>query len=182
MKTCSTCRVLKSEAEFSKKSAAPDGLQYECRFCASEHKKARYASDPERHKKLVREWARNNPERRRKIVRKWVAANPERRRKIIRKWEEANPERFIASRWVSALRRRIQKQGSEIPPRPTLDEAVKILDNLGDKCATCSGAGPFDIDHISPLRLAPELAYEPANLQRLCLPCHKAKTADERSI
>lgn len=36
-----------------------------------------------------------------------------------------------------------------------------------------------DVDHIVPLRVAPERKYDESNLQALCQPCHAAKTATE---
>ncbi len=173
-----------------------DGLAPRCRVCVSEYGKARYASSPERRKKQTREWRVNNPEQERENVRKWKAANRERVSEISqrwyaanserviensRRWRMANPKRSKALDWIGKIHRRIRGRGSEVLSRLTSDEAMKILDNLEDKCATCSGVGPFEIDHITPLRLAPDLAYEPSNLQRLCVPCHKAKTKSEMS-
>ncbi len=34
-----------------------------------------------------------------------------------------------------------------------------------------------DVDHIVPLRLAPDRKYDETNLQALCAPCHAVKTA-----
>lgn len=35
------------------------------------------------------------------------------------------------------------------------------------------------VDHIEPIRSAPERRLDPDNLQSLCFPCHNAKTARE---
>ena len=182
MKTCTTCHVSKPRAEFCKKTAASDGLQSCCRSCASEYSKVWVAENPERKRKNTQEWRAANSERVSENTRKWSVKNRDRRREIHRKWKASNPNLFFASSWSRDLRRRIQKQGNEAPPCPTLEEVMKILDNLGDKCATCSGLGPFEVDHIIPLRLAPELVFEPSNLQRLCVPCHKAKTKSDRFL
>jgi len=50
------------------------------------------------------------------------------------------------------------------------------------KCAECSTElkGDFDIDHIKPVSLFPELAFSNDNVQVLCKSCHKNKTAVER--
>ncbi len=37
------------------------------------------------------------------------------------------------------------------------------------------------VDHIVPLKDRPDLAFEPSNLQALCVPCHARKSAKERS-
>lgn len=55
------------------------------------------------------------------------------------------------------------------------------------KCANCShqclkkGTDGWDLDHIVPLHLAngDPMAWELNNLQTLCKPCHKKKTAAE---
>ena len=99
---------------------------------------------------------------------------------MSKRWKDSHPERIRAGNWITDILRRLTKQNAETPLRPGIYKAMKILANLGDKCATCSGAGPFDVDHIVALRRAPELAFEPSNLQHLCAPCHKAKTKSER--
>jgi 5-methylcytosine-specific restriction enzyme A len=49
-------------------------------------------------------------------------------------------------------------------------------------CARC-GARATETDHRIPLRFFPTLraAHDPTNLQSLCSPCHKRKTATEDS-
>jgi 5-methylcytosine-specific restriction enzyme A len=47
------------------------------------------------------------------------------------------------------------------------------------KCVTCGARGRLEVDHIKPVRDAPELAYAADNLQSLCVSCHSAKTAAE---
>ena len=41
-KPCKTCQRELALSEFRKQAAAPDGLQYSCKFCASEASKQRY--------------------------------------------------------------------------------------------------------------------------------------------
>ncbi|MGE0410184.1 MAG: HNH endonuclease signature motif containing protein [Amphiplicatus sp.] len=41
---------------------------------------------------------------------------------------------------------------------------------------TCGVRGRLEVDHIKPVRDAPELAFVLANLQSLCPSCHGAKT------
>lgn len=52
--------------------------------------------------------------------------------------------------------------------------------NCGTQCARKGPTG-WDLDHIIPLHLAngAEWAWELPNLQTLCKPCHKAKSASE---
>lgn len=44
------------------------------------------------------------------------------------------------------------------------------------KCVKCGARGRLEVDHIKPVRDAPELAFELSNLQTLCVRCHSAKT------
>lgn len=52
----------------------------------------------------------------------------------------------------------------------------KILERDGWKCCCCGERRGLEIDHIKPVRLAPERAFDPTNLQALCGPCHTRKT------
>lgn len=49
----------------------------------------------------------------------------------------------------------------------------------GFRCVQCGARGRLEVDHIRPLRTHPELAFELANLQALCVPCHSRKTHKE---
>jgi 5-methylcytosine-specific restriction enzyme A len=50
-------------------------------------------------------------------------------------------------------------------------------------CRACQDGGRItearEVDHIVPLKLAPDRKYDETNLQALCTPCHSAKTASE---
>lgn len=49
----------------------------------------------------------------------------------------------------------------------------------GWKCVTCGAAGRLEVDHIIPVRTAPERAFDLTNLQTLCVSCHSRKTRVE---
>lgn len=49
----------------------------------------------------------------------------------------------------------------------------------GWACVTCGAVGRLEVDHIKPIKTHPELAYDLANLQTLCVNCHAAKTRAE---
>ena len=49
----------------------------------------------------------------------------------------------------------------------------------GWKCVQCGEQGRLEVDHIIPVRTAPERAYDLTNLQTLCVPCHSRKTRIE---
>lgn len=63
--------------------------------------------------------------------------------------------------------------------RRSLREEIERRD--GSQCRLCGCGGPFDLDHVEPLWKAPHRALDRANLQVLCRPCHRRKTAAERS-
>jgi len=55
-----------------------------------------------------------------------------------------------------------------------------ILERDGWACVGCGERRKrLEVDHIKPVRLRPDLAFEPANLQALCGPCHTKKTRIE---
>lgn len=55
----------------------------------------------------------------------------------------------------------------------------QILERDGWKCRCCGARGRLEIDHVKAVRLAPDRAFDPANLQALCGPCHTRKTRIE---
>lgn len=56
----------------------------------------------------------------------------------------------------------------------------EILERDGWTCACgCGRRGRLEIDHIQPVRLRPDLAFDPANLQALAPECHTRKTRIE---
>lgn len=52
-------------------------------------------------------------------------------------------------------------------------------------CRMCVAAGRTElatqVDHVVPVRVRPDLAYDQGNCQPLCGPCHGLKTAAERA-
>ena len=49
----------------------------------------------------------------------------------------------------------------------------------GWACVQCGSAGRLEVDHIRPVRDAPELSFDLGNLQCLCPSCHTRKTRVE---
>lgn len=51
-------------------------------------------------------------------------------------------------------------------------------------CESCLAGGhttpATQVDHVVPLRVRPDLAFDLANLQSICVPCHALKSARER--
>jgi 5-methylcytosine-specific restriction endonuclease McrA len=55
----------------------------------------------------------------------------------------------------------------------------QILERDGWKCRCCGERRRLEVDHVQPVRDAPERAFDPANLQVLCAGCHTRKTRIE---
>lgn len=55
----------------------------------------------------------------------------------------------------------------------------EILERDGWKCRSCGARGRLEVDHLKPVRHAPDLAFDKSNLQTLCQPCHTRKTRIE---
>lgn len=53
----------------------------------------------------------------------------------------------------------------------------KAIELYGAKCMRCGSAEHINVDHIKPKSKYPELALDLGNLQILCWPCNKAKSA-----
>lgn len=63
------------------------------------------------------------------------------------------------------------------PRWPALRLAAKRRD--GWRCVQCGAVGRLEVDHVKPVRDAPELAFDLTNLQTLCASCHTRKTRIE---
>ena len=59
---------------------------------------------------------------------------------------------------------------------------MAILERDGFRCRSCGARGRLEVDHIEPVRLAPEKAHDPGNLQSLCPCCHGEKTRRECNL
>ena len=56
---------------------------------------------------------------------------------------------------------------------------LEALRRDGWRCAQCGARGRLEVDHIEPVRSAPERAFDLGNLQCLCPACHARKTRIE---
>jgi 5-methylcytosine-specific restriction endonuclease McrA len=56
---------------------------------------------------------------------------------------------------------------------------IQALRRDGWKCVQCKATGRLEVDHIKPVRDEPDLAFDLANLQSLCVRCHSRKTRIE---
>ncbi|ORE88177.1 HNH endonuclease signature motif containing protein [Aurantimonas sp. 22II-16-19i] len=76
--------------------------------------------------------------------------------------------------------RRYDRAGAAIYRSPRW-KSVRFLAKRRDcwKCVQCGGNGRLEVDHVKPVRDAPELAFDLSNLQTLCGACHARKTRIE---
>lgn len=56
---------------------------------------------------------------------------------------------------------------------------MAIVERDGFACVSCGATGRLEVDHITPVRDAPDRAFDPDNLQSLCASCHTRKTRIE---
>ncbi|MDO6722783.1 HNH endonuclease [Celeribacter halophilus] len=54
-----------------------------------------------------------------------------------------------------------------------------ILERDEWACVQCGSLKRLEVDHIEPVRNAPDKAFDPSNLQTLCASCHTKKTRVE---
>lgn len=73
------------------------------------------------------------------------------------------------------------KRHSRAVTRSRRWQALRFLALQRDrfKCVQCGARGRLEVDHIAPVRDAPELSFVLENLQSLCARCHGAKTRGE---
>jgi 5-methylcytosine-specific restriction enzyme A len=53
---------------------------------------------------------------------------------------------------------------------------MAVLQRDSFRCVHCGARGRLEVDHIKPVRVAPESAHSIDNLQSLCCKCHTRKT------
>ncbi|WNI28612.1 HNH endonuclease [Streptomyces sp. ITFR-6] len=197
-KPCSTCGESKHSTDYYKDTRKKDGLYPSCKSChnsrtatwslnnrdrVNERSRERYADDPERFRKALRDsrearrdeyraWARGNyredPERHRARHRKWYRENVEHARAYSRAYGAAHPETLRENN----DRRRARKIAASIVPF-TMRELYRQWDEDGMYgCVYCPG--PFEhIDHVVPLSRGGEHGIE--NLVPSCADCNLSK-------
>ena len=56
---------------------------------------------------------------------------------------------------------------------------IEALRRDGFACVQCGDRGDLEVDHVQPVRSAPERSFDLTNLQSLCAACHARKTRIE---
>lgn len=102
-----------------------------------------------------------------------AAAKHNKEHDSARKWMDANPERARDHRRVARANRRAREQGGSY----TASDVADILRLQRRRCAWCATklTPGYHIDHVVPLARGGENARR--NLQALCPPCNRRKSA-----
>ncbi len=146
---------------------------------------ARYRSrNPEKVKKMYREWREANPEKRRAINKKYQHANLEKIRDKSKRWRLENPEmsRLSSRRWAKnnpekdrSYKRNGKAKRRGAPGSHTAAEVRKLLKHQKCKCAACKAniKNGYHEDHVVPI-IRGGTNYI-SNIQLLCPACNLIK-------
>ncbi len=93
MKVCCKCRMQKDVAEFGRNRSTPDGMAWECKSCVSQAAKARYKSNPEKYKTMVRDRYNYDPDAARALQRERRKQNGDQVRAVARAYRAAHKEK-----------------------------------------------------------------------------------------
>lgn len=204
MKRCTSCATEKPQTReyFYGDRRCKSGLRSDCKECVRARSLARSRADPAANRAKARAWRKAHPEQARALRNKWNQRNPEKRRASIRRWHENHPEaqkaasarywlrhgdrlRAAVAEWRLAnpeavrtawRRRRARKRAAD--GTHSAEEALAILSRQKHRCAYCRARlteRSRQLDHIIPL--ARGGADWPSNLQWLCGPCNREKSA-----
>lgn len=155
-----------------------------------ERARQRYADDPEKHKRAVREYNLHHPEKHRDYARAYRAAgkvNKEKMREYQRAYRERHRDE-IAQRHrvhVEANREKIRMRMSNVKAqrrmaegKVTTKEWKAILLFYGNSCGLCRVSAselPMTVDHFIPLSKDGTNTWD--NVWPLCMPCNVRKHA-----
>ncbi|MBK0330122.1 hypothetical protein I8D64_01725 [Brachybacterium sp. MASK1Z-5] len=121
---------MKPLEEFHRNRKAKDGRRPNCRECAAEYARRRYAEDPAKVRAASRAWRDAHPEQ--------VAATG-------KAWREQNRDRVEANHWRMEYRRRARRAGHE--PAVEMFDRSDVAARWGDQCFHCGG--PWEhLDHF----------------------------------
>lgn len=160
-----------------------------CCECAKENHKLWYERHPEiaaekraqdkrKNPDRYRLYYRRNAEKRKAQAKAWYEANKERASEVCRAWVERNPDKVRAIGRISRRSRRARE--FEAGGSHTEADLARIFRQQGGKCAACKCSlsnACKEVDHIVPLALGGH--NNASNLQYLCRPCNRAKSAKD---
>lgn len=173
-KTCSKCEEEKPLDDFPARKSSKDGLHGWCRPCYRNY----YSAAGKR-------WRDENRERHRETQRKRYHADPERFRKIKRDWDASHRDLVNARAreaykraWADPVKRaRMLEHNArrrsivEAASTPELTAAISKMYDL--PCTYCGATEDIEIDHIYPL--ARGGSHTLRNLTPACGFCNRSK-------
>ncbi len=86
VKICRKCSIEKSVKEFSVDKGNSTGYASYCRPCKREYKRNLYANNPEKYRKVARDWARKNKDKRSVYYKEFYARNLEGMRDRVKEY------------------------------------------------------------------------------------------------
>jgi 5-methylcytosine-specific restriction endonuclease McrA len=134
-------------------------------------RRARVAADPTKTRAWAKAWAKANPEKVRAYKSAHYQANRERYAAQYRAAYEADPKAFV----VRARNRKVRKKGAE--GSYGIADVRALFAAQKGRCAYCRTGikDGYEVDHIQPPALGG--SNWPRNLQLLCAPCNRRKSA-----
>lgn len=161
-KCCRKCGCVKLLSDFAKQSASKSGYGRWCKECHRANAKERRASGA---------YVDVNVKQR---CKEWYAKNRERVIAKSAEWRENNLERARKNTLAAVHRRnsRIAGNGGSF----TTEQIEELHKKQRGKCAVCREAlKKYQIDHVFPV--AKGGSSDILNLQLLCQPCNRSKSA-----
>lgn len=157
MKRCSKCKETKSKTEFYKLKRAKDGLQSECKECASQYKKQWRINNPEKVKQFRKQWQQTHKDIIAHSCSQWKKDNKDKWNAYIRSYRQ-KPQNYIASKLREQLSYAIQnnrKTGNIIHLLGCSIEFLKgyITAQFTDEMSWENYGSVWSIDHAMPFRL-----------------------------
>lgn len=200
MKTCISCGLQKSEADFRKRLYANNT----CRDCEKKYKKIkrlenleeerrkgrerekiRREENPEHVRNVSRLWRENNKDRVSENKRNWNKKNPEKVSEMNRKKYSKNPLEYI-KRALDWAKKKPDKKRAQIDNRKarkyynggtyTSNEWEELKRKYDYRCLCCNKREPeikLTFDHVVPISKGGVNTIE--NAQPLCLSCNSRK-------
>ena len=168
MKSCSTCKKIKSLECFGKDKRARDGLRSQCKECEKIYERTR------------------DQNKKRAYFKKYRANNRDREKTRLKNWKESNPEKYNAYHKRTKIKRRCTT--TDFDPDITLEE---LYNRAGGTCALCGRSCDYNdyvfrgsvfiagneypsIDHIRPLSRGGSHTW--ANVQLVHRRCNSIKS------
>lgn len=97
LKICIKCRTEKTLDDFPKQKRNKDGREGACRTCVASSRREKYAEDPEKYRKMSKDWADGHPEKIVAARKRYRKENPERVLELSRASNERNKDARLAS-------------------------------------------------------------------------------------